>query len=50
MLLRDRLNDVPNMRAMLTRDADFFVPLQRRVRRRAGSRPTCSSRSMPTPS
>ncbi len=29
--LRDRLNAVPNMRAMLTRDADFFVPLQDRV-------------------
>ena len=25
--LRDRLNEVPGMRAMLTRDADFFVPL-----------------------
>ena len=31
MALRDRLNDRPNMRAMLTRDADFFVPLQERV-------------------
>jgi N-acetylmuramoyl-L-alanine amidase len=31
--LRDRLNDVPGMRAMLTRDADFFVPLQDRVRK-----------------
>ncbi len=29
--LRDRLNAVPGMRAMLTRDADFFVPLQERV-------------------
>lgn len=29
--LRDRLNERPNMRAMLTRDADFFVPLQERV-------------------
>lgn len=29
--LRDRINTVPNMRAMLTRDADFFVPLQERV-------------------
>jgi N-acetylmuramoyl-L-alanine amidase len=29
--LRDRLNDVRGMRAMLTRDADFFVPLQDRV-------------------
>ena len=33
MLLRDRLNDVPNMRAMLTRDADFFVPLHERVKK-----------------
>ncbi len=31
LLLRERLNAVPNMRAMLTRDADFFVPLQQRV-------------------
>jgi N-acetylmuramoyl-L-alanine amidase len=31
--LRDRLNQVPSMRAMLTRDADFFVPLQDRVRK-----------------
>lgn len=31
--LRDRLNSVPGMRAMLTRDADFFVPLQDRVRK-----------------
>lgn len=29
--LRERLNAVPGMRAMLTRDADFFVPLQDRV-------------------
>ena len=33
MLLRDRLNTVPNMRAMLTRDADFFVPLHERVKK-----------------
>ncbi len=31
--LRDRLNAVPGMRAMLTRDEDFFVPLQDRVRK-----------------
>jgi N-acetylmuramoyl-L-alanine amidase len=31
--LRDRINTLPNMRAMLTRDADFFVPLQDRVRK-----------------
>ncbi|WP_298233662.1 N-acetylmuramoyl-L-alanine amidase [uncultured Azohydromonas sp.] len=29
--LRDRLNAVPGMRAMLTRDGDFFVPLNERV-------------------
>ncbi|HET7867595.1 MAG TPA: N-acetylmuramoyl-L-alanine amidase, partial [Burkholderiaceae bacterium] len=29
--MRDRLNTLPNMRAMLTRDADFFVPLHVRV-------------------
>ena len=32
-LLRDRLNANPNMRAMLTRDADFFVPLHERVKK-----------------
>ncbi|HZV91646.1 MAG TPA: N-acetylmuramoyl-L-alanine amidase [Caldimonas sp.] len=31
--LRDRLNAVPGMRAMLTRDADYFVPLGERVRK-----------------
>ncbi|MGK2897516.1 MAG: N-acetylmuramoyl-L-alanine amidase [Burkholderiaceae bacterium] len=31
--LRDALNALPNMRAMLTRDADFFVPLHERVRK-----------------
>jgi len=31
--LRERLNAQPGMRAMLTRDADFFVPLQERVRK-----------------
>lgn len=31
--LRDRLNEQRGMRAMLTRDADFFVPLQERVRK-----------------
>ena len=31
--LRERINAVPGMRAMLTRDADFFVPLQERVRK-----------------
>jgi N-acetylmuramoyl-L-alanine amidase len=31
--LRDRLNSVSGMRAMLTRDADFFVPLYERVRK-----------------
>jgi N-acetylmuramoyl-L-alanine amidase len=29
--LRDKLNAKPGMRAMLTRDADFFVPLHERV-------------------
>lgn len=29
--LRDRINKQPNMRAFLTRDADFFVPLNVRV-------------------
>ncbi|MEO6407731.1 MAG: N-acetylmuramoyl-L-alanine amidase [Burkholderiaceae bacterium] len=31
--LRDRINALPNMRAMLTRDADFFVSLYERVRK-----------------
>jgi N-acetylmuramoyl-L-alanine amidase len=31
--LRDRINAIPNMRAYLTRDADFFVPLHIRVRK-----------------
>ena len=31
--LRDRINARPGMRAMLTRDADFFVPLHERVRK-----------------
>ena len=33
LLLRDALNGLPNMRVMLTRDADFFVPLHERVRK-----------------
>jgi N-acetylmuramoyl-L-alanine amidase len=32
-LLVDRINATPNMRAMLTRDGDYFVPLQDRVRK-----------------
>ena len=31
--LRDKLNAVPGMRVMMTRDADFFVPLNERVRK-----------------
>ena len=31
--LRDKLNAVPGMRAMLTRDQDYFVPLHERVRK-----------------
>ena len=31
--LRDSLNAIPGMRAMLTRDGDFFVPLNERVRK-----------------
>ena len=32
-MLRDRLNSIVGMRALLTRDADFFVPLHERVRK-----------------
>ena len=31
--LRERINATPGMRAMLTRDADYYVPLQDRVRK-----------------
>ncbi len=31
--LRDRVNALPNMRAFLTRDSDFFVPLHERVKK-----------------
>ncbi|MDI1273236.1 N-acetylmuramoyl-L-alanine amidase [Polaromonas sp.] len=31
--LRERINNIPNMRAFLTRDADFFVPLHVRVQK-----------------
>ena len=31
--LRDRINANPGMRSMLTRDADFFVPLHERVKK-----------------
>ena len=31
--LREQINAMPNMRAMMTRDADFFVPLNERVRK-----------------
>jgi N-acetylmuramoyl-L-alanine amidase len=33
LALRDKLNAQPNMRAFLTRDADYFVPLADRVRK-----------------
>jgi N-acetylmuramoyl-L-alanine amidase len=33
LALRERLNKLPNLRVMMTRDADFFVPLQERVRK-----------------
>ena len=50
--LRDRINQQPaTMRAFLTRDADFFVPLHVRVQKaQQRARPTCSSACMPTPS
>jgi N-acetylmuramoyl-L-alanine amidase len=33
LALREKLNALPGMRVMMTRDADFFVPLQDRVRK-----------------
>ena len=33
LALRERLNNLPGMRVMMTRDADFFVPLDERVRK-----------------
>jgi N-acetylmuramoyl-L-alanine amidase len=33
LLLREKLNTLPGFRVMLTRDADFFVPLTERVRK-----------------
>jgi len=33
LALRERINAQPGMRAFMTRDADFFVPLQDRVRK-----------------
>ena len=33
LALRERLNAVPGMRVMMTRDGDFFVPLHERVRK-----------------
>ena len=33
LMLRERLNALPGMRVMLTRDGDYFVPLQERVRK-----------------
>jgi N-acetylmuramoyl-L-alanine amidase len=33
LALRDKLNTMPNMRAFLTRDADYFVPLAERVKK-----------------
>jgi N-acetylmuramoyl-L-alanine amidase len=33
LLLRDRINANPSMRVMMTRDADFFVPLVERVKK-----------------
>jgi len=33
LALREKLNALPGMRVMMTRDADFFVPLDERVRK-----------------
>jgi N-acetylmuramoyl-L-alanine amidase len=47
--LRAKIAADPNMRVVLTRDSDFFVPLRARVIKRVESSPTSSFRSMPTP-
>jgi N-acetylmuramoyl-L-alanine amidase len=53
-LLRERINATTvggnPMRAYLTRDGDFFVPLATRVEKPGACRPTCSSASTPMPS
>jgi hypothetical protein len=36
------LNKLPGIRALLTRDADFFIPLRQRYEIAEKARPTCS--------
>jgi len=48
--LKAQIDAEPNMRALLTRDGDFFRRCTRASRRRAGCAPTSSSPSTPTPS
>ena len=48
--LRDRLNSVPGMRAMLTSDASTSCRCTSGCARPGGCRPTCWCRSTPTPS
>jgi N-acetylmuramoyl-L-alanine amidase len=45
--LAERLDALPGMRAMLTRDADFFVPLHERVKKARRVQADLLSRSMP---
>jgi N-acetylmuramoyl-L-alanine amidase len=53
-MLRERINATTvggnPMRAYLTRDGDYFVPLAPACRRPGACRPTCSSASTPMPS
>ena len=47
--LRDLVNAQPNMRAYMTRDADFFVPLQVRVQKHVVLKPISLYLSTPMP-
>lgn len=39
-ILRQELNEIEGVKALLTRDGDYFVPLQRRVQKRVRQKQT----------